>query len=511
MTDRRWADLFVLIPLGILMYFAWDGLTLPFYWDAAWVYAPGIKSLGADFHLFPTLESIEYSRGHPQLFFVLGAIWTWIFGDSNLALHSYSLSISVALVLSFYFVLKRHTSSPFAVIGTVLLSLQQALLAQSALLLPEVFLALGIMWTIHFWIKSQWVAYAIAGSLSVLIKESAWVIVMLLPLLSIVQHFLQNKIVTLQAIFAQCTPIFTIGLFLLYNYLRFDWWLYPEHTGMVQLNSAYIKQTFQRAYTFTFELQGRELFLYIGISLMIFFRKQLPVWERILHFLLLGAVVKVVFDRLPFLDGYGLLLLIPLAIFSWYRLIFPLFRKGSKETLIAVIATYLIAFVLFSSLNFYTARYLLNAIVLFLLGGALAIHEFAFWRPYMTWIMPAAAGLALVVSLSGVRHNLDINLGYRDSIEVTQAFVDYMVEQAYFDKDIAATFLDNNNLNGFPAGYRTDGPLFQSVQGQVDKGVELVLFGNLSAGIHKEDLAGFELEKRWESGTSWTELYRRKL
>nr|HMU05546.1 hypothetical protein [Saprospiraceae bacterium] len=95
-SSNQWYLIAVLIYLLFWTLLRAQYIDIPFYWDEAWVYAPGIRHMmDSGPSLLPDAIPEFYSRGHPLLFYFLGGIWLKIFGTSFVAYHTFPLTISV--------------------------------------------------------------------------------------------------------------------------------------------------------------------------------------------------------------------------------------------------------------------------------------------------------------------------------------------------------------------------------------------------------------------------------
>ncbi|HAS35428.1 MAG TPA: hypothetical protein DCS15_03010 [Flavobacteriales bacterium] len=486
-------------------------MNVPFYWDAAWVYAPGIQQLAENFSLFPNLETIEYSRGHPQLFFILGALWTMIFGSSLISIHSFALVNTLAIVASVFWILNKWTSPWVALLGSLILSLQLTFITHNVQVLPEMMLSLGILWSVYFFADKKYSAYAIAIVLSCFVKESAWVLGGLIFGLQVLLFVLKAEVFSWKRLLLVSTPLFLVILFLAYNYLSFGWILYPEHTGYLRLSFQEILPTLQKAYSFTFELEGRLYLFYLGLILFFFQAKQLPWWERILHFLIMGSVVKVVFGRIPFIPGTEPYLLPLILLIPWVRLTFPLFYSENKrDRFLALVFTFLPLFIVFSAMNFFTERYLLNCLALLTTASFLVIGMVKIKKA----VVNIALGSLIIVpvlsaSLNHAEHWNPSSL-YLNDVQVTQAYVAYLEEEDFYNESIVLSFLEGVALNNKYAGYKSTNIDFYQPKKRIDEGANWVLLCNLTQGYKREDLVEYILQKEWAVGNSWAELYKRK-
>ncbi len=143
--------LFLLLTCSVIA-FKWVALSLPFFWDEAWVYMPAIRTMSEQVpSIMPASIHPDLYTGHPLLFYFLASSWIKIFGYSLFKVHLFPLLISVSLLVSIYFIVFKWTNSWFsAFLSVLLLAMQPIFLAQSTFLLIEVWLALLFLWSFYF-------------------------------------------------------------------------------------------------------------------------------------------------------------------------------------------------------------------------------------------------------------------------------------------------------------------------------------------------------------------------
>src|SRR6185312_9109450 len=130
-------------------------LNTPFFWDEAWVYAPAIREMAKDgISLMPHALSDNYSRGHPLLFFTTGAMWVKLFGSSLFSMHLFALAVAISFIFTLFYIVKNiFADSTLALLIASITLVQPIFVAQSGLVLPEVFLALWAILTIYHFVK----------------------------------------------------------------------------------------------------------------------------------------------------------------------------------------------------------------------------------------------------------------------------------------------------------------------------------------------------------------------
>ena len=66
----------VILAIIAFIIYKMPHLSLPYYWDEAWVYGPAVRLMEqTGLSLLPDALPVYYSRGHPLLFHFLGASW----------------------------------------------------------------------------------------------------------------------------------------------------------------------------------------------------------------------------------------------------------------------------------------------------------------------------------------------------------------------------------------------------------------------------------------------------
>ncbi len=153
-------------------------LSLPYFWDEADVYAPGARWL-ADHDLDPTPGHFPdvWSRGHPPLLYVLGALVFRVFGPGPAVGHAITVPFT-ALALSATYVLGAELAGAtrggrsVGVAAAVLLAVSPLFMSMSAFFLPEMPLTALTVLALVLAARGQigWAAFV--GVLLVWIKET---------------------------------------------------------------------------------------------------------------------------------------------------------------------------------------------------------------------------------------------------------------------------------------------------------------------------------------------------
>jgi 4-amino-4-deoxy-L-arabinose transferase-like glycosyltransferase len=150
-------------------------LRLPYFWDEAGYYIPAALDFYRSWWLIP---KTTLPVGHPPLVMIyLGLAWR-LFGYSAGAARAAMTLIAAATVTSLYGLGRRVGSREIAAWSALLLALSPLFFAQSTLAHLDLTAALFTTLAVLFLLGDQLCLFALAGSLAVLSKETA---VILLP------------------------------------------------------------------------------------------------------------------------------------------------------------------------------------------------------------------------------------------------------------------------------------------------------------------------------------------
>lgn len=410
-------DSVVLVSILLLLIVQLPHLGLPFFWDEAWSYMVAIKKMAeAGPGLFPGVVPIEYCKGHPQFYYFISACWLTLFPDKILYMRLFPLLVSVALLIVFYFGLKKISNGVTAGMGVILLAGQSMFLAQSIMVLPEMMLSLWLLLALFAFIRSDYKKYALWGALMVLTKETALVFVVVFVGCYLVwtsgkskkEYFSWKNFLLIVA------PLLTYFIFLCMHKFAFGVFFYQEHLGYI-----------------SFEWEA--------------------IWKK------LGSSFVTVFVH------YGRLSVLLLGIGFAILLLTKKIRIANRKVLICV-GLLTLAYFFFLCLNFYSPRYTLSLLVFNILIFALLIDATPF-HTYIKWTLTVvASAICLFYSFESKRET-DIDLGYVEVIQVNQEIVSYCETNGLYDQAIAASFNMNFSLKDKVSGYLSGERIFTDVQG----------------------------------------------
>ncbi len=464
--------LFLIILLGFVV-FKLTHIDIPFFWDESWVYGPAIQIMSDNGPgLLPSAMQEYISRGHPLLFHFLGGLWIKLFGSSLTSIHLFPLLFSVALLIVLYLFGRNNYSPEVGFYSFIFLVVQPAFLAQSAMVLPEIMLSFWIFVAIISYLKGNKLLYTISATLALFTKESALVFVFIILAFELTQILFsknnrKEKIRKIQQMYFLFLPLFLIFIFFLIQYFQKGWFFYPEHTGMIDLS-----------------------------------------WFQI-HYKL-----SAYFEYLNLKNGNSLITI--LLIFSFFYLL--LFNRKVLVEYHRVLLLFLasiLGYAIFSSINFFTSRYLLSVFPLFVvISSLLWIRLKAVWWikiPVLTIIISFSLSFSFLPSKF---HQGDTNMGYLDGIRVHQQAIDFMVSQGFQGKKIYTHFLMINQLKNYRSRYLLKEETFKNVHSSLSENIELIVYSSFEREFDPKQIIAtepFELLERFESGKAFTEIYIRIL
>lgn len=148
-------------------------LSLPYFWDEADVYVAGARWL-ADHDMNPTPGHFpdDWSRGHPPLLYLWGAIAFRMWGPAPLVGHALMLPFSVLGLVATYALGRERHGRTVAIAATAMLATTPLYLTMGAFLLPEMpltALTAAALWALH---RRNLVVASLLGVLMVWVKET---------------------------------------------------------------------------------------------------------------------------------------------------------------------------------------------------------------------------------------------------------------------------------------------------------------------------------------------------
>lgn len=306
--SRYWIWVVVLLFIAVKI----PALSVPLFWDEAGVYgAAGLYMHDHTISMMPASLPPELSRGHPLVYTCLQAIWYTVFGDTVTGGHLGNLCISIALLISVWYIVSKRISPRAGLIAVCLLAIQPIFFAQSVMVLPEVLLTLFMIWSLHCWIGRNYIGFALFATLAMLTKETA----VILPAVAIAHLLITRELRTqwsVRMLVAIVFPWLMFGVFLQVQKWQNGWYFFPYHGSNIKLVLPLILDLLEKYARFIFIEQGRVFLTCVGaFAIALFCLKRQFRISSFFMLLLLWCSAGVAINCISFyLDRYVLFVLI---------------------------------------------------------------------------------------------------------------------------------------------------------------------------------------------------------
>lgn len=410
--------------IGLAGFVGWAimQLGLPLFWDEIGVYGRGIfEMIDNRVSLHPDALPPDISRGHPLLFTYLIAGWANIFGSDVIALRAASLTVSVGLLLSVYWLL-RHKEEAFSPLPIVFILIQPIFLAQSTLVLPEMMLSLFTILAIGAYLRGWHILYFLAGSAMILTKETGIILVGGFAAFHFLHVLIREKKWIQFRFLLYLLPVVPYLIFLMIQKQTHGWYLFPYHVGGFNLTWPAIEKNLIDFLSFIFLQQGRRLWIAIAVVILLsrFLRKP---W-RTASSLQLPSVNTICL----FLSGL---------------------------------------YLAFYGTTYYMNRYILVVIILMavVLGRELWSRALSQWgNRSLMWLLPMVLGIVIIQlsQLESKTFKYDEDMTYRTYVEAQKQAIDYFFEQKMHE-------------GGFHVGFPLDFALLDSRYGYMPDSMSKML------------------------------------
>jgi 4-amino-4-deoxy-L-arabinose transferase-like glycosyltransferase len=431
-------------------------INLGHFWDEAWVYAPAIRSMSQGIpSILPDAIPVDLSRGHPLLFQFLGGIWMKLFGISNASAHLFALLISCTLLSATYFLTRKSFGRGAAFAAILFMVSQPIFLAQSSMLYPEMLMSLGFLISLFAYVQKRNVLFALGLGVAIYSKESALVFIVAFLLWDVARIIVKDqKIWELKKFLI---PVLVLASHPILLYLYHGWFLYPEHTTYINFDFKDIKFNMRSVFRFVFEKQGRGWVFYSIIVLGVMGLRLKQIWWNLLLIAVGFAAYKVFVWKWGVPDPlYVIIMLVAVVgpLVLWF------FVRTEKEIkpehhFIGIGFITVVGFILFSSMNFYTPRYMLVIVLLICSMGGIILWKMRLlpdWSKLLLTFVGASFSMYFVIT---EQNSGEINLGLYDDLRVQQNMVSWMVNDAGRDDLVCTNFVTANYLCNEYSGYVT--------------------------------------------------------
>lgn len=490
-----WAYATMAILLVVFIALKWEHLFIPHYWDESWSYATAVHAMyDAGPRLLPGNVDPVYTRGHPLLFYFLSSGWMTMFGSSLFSKHVFALCISIGMIVTMFCIGKRLFQQVWAGVGlSVLWMAQSMFFVQSAMLLPEVMVALFTLLSIYAFSLQRWWSLALWLSLLLLTKESGLVVWGGIGLTGLVMSWQSRDLAYLKKmVMSMMVPFAVIVAFFAYQYAVYGWVFFPEHVGMMKLSISSVEQTLNSIVVLKANLI---LIISIAILSVLIYVKHKQLWSLCLGLLPLGLwlvtyLKPMIGERFSLLFIMGIALVFVLIL---YRLCMINYQKSALHTFsyAAVIVSF--CYVGFCAINFFTVRYLMPYTAILCFFVVLQCMSLYTYYPRRAWQLSAFA-IPLLGSiglmLSTRNNNGDVSLGAFKAVRVQKAMVDYMVAHVPKDASIAwgsyqMTFNLSKTACGFLPSTHTG---FTNLHYDITADTDYIIFDSIEQDAREQEV-----------------------
>ncbi len=518
---NRWPLLLVLITF---IAFKIPHLYYPYFWDESWPYAPAIKGvLDHGISLMPTALDPELSRGHPLFFHTAGALWMKLFGDSFISMHSFALSISLLLLIAIYEAGIKLFNQRIAIFALVFTSSFSLFFVQSAFVLFEVLVAFLCFLSLVYYVSERYLSAIVCLTCAFYTKESSLIMGFIIGIHAIISFFNTSltwrvRVLRLAAIGVPCL---LVGLFFLIQKHYRGWYIFPFYNKLIEHNWYNFWYNFRRnSFRNTFcEFNNYYHYLpLLAIAMVAAIRKK-SLWS--LGVFLPATVIFIMVDDRRGGDVQLSYLLLPALVVSVVVMLLS-FRKMNlysqpKQALFVELSTcFIIAFLCFSSLNFFTYRYLLASFIpLFFLFAVIIDHFITATYPKLFLpILALITGFNLYTLLTD--HEMkDSSLDCFIGMEIQQKEMAYFVSHNYHGKRMGiGGFITFQHLTDPATGFLNGAPPFdgKDIKWAIDGETLITVFDNIENDYRHDDVkrdTSFHCVYRYEKGKYWGEIYER--
>lgn len=491
----------------------WPYLSLPYFWDAVWVYAPAIQEMAKTIpSIVPDVISTNLSRAHPLLFHFLGGLWIKLWGNTVFNLNVLALIISTLTLASIYVTGKYFHRSETGLWAMAFCAIQEIFLAQSVQILPEMLLTLNVILVIYFFGRGHFWGTVVMATLLLYTKESGAVLILAMGLWTILDlavrrpqgwgHIFSRRLAMLGL------PVALASLHFLYLKWKFGWFLYPEHLDYLERDIGTIWHKAKYIFDFIFRRQGRDWFTLGGAAVMVWF------WyghRWAFKFLLIAALWLLYW---LFYQGGGwsylwrFVIIVPLAVALWWWIVSKIHESQPRLAyVLGLTSIYVLLFIWWSAYNVFTVRYVLNLIPIYALYLGVVVGRM---QIPLRWIPVGVLALSLV-ALVNIRQPdgiSDIDLNYADGVRVHQSMVNYF-HDSLPPAFALGTLLEKAALEDPRAGYLEGREKQITVDLAPARHLKYGIRTNidLSVPINSFDTLGFKPLHKISRGEAWIEIF----
>lgn len=515
----RWVLLSV---IALFIVFKIHHLYYPYFWDESWPYASAVAYMYEHgISLIPGSVDPELSRGHPLFFHAAAALWGKLFGMSHLSMHSFALGISILFLVTIYEAALNLFNKRVAVMSLLLVCTQVLFIVQSGFLLLEMLVALLALLSLYHYIKGNYLQTGVYLSMLFYTKESGLIMGFVLGIDALVglrrltDTTWKKHVPRLLAIGIPCI---LMGIFFLLQKQINGWYILPLYTQLVEHKWDNFWHVFSKnAMESMYVSDYRFWYFFIAAGLTVYASIVKKMYGAITIVVPILLIYLLTGDQGPHNYADSLIhfigLLISFAVFTWFISRPALFPSLLQRRFLILTMSFTVCFIIFSSMNFFTYRYLLATIIPGLMVVAIITDKMAEkTQPVMFYI-----SLAAMLGVSAYAYIHDDGNGDTDrsafmNMELQQSAVDYLEERKLYNEPIGTgSFLQRVHLTDKATGFLRGTTAFKKVDWNIDYATYIIV-DNIEPDYRYDQIKnrpGYKLAFRKAKGLGWIEIYER--
>jgi Dolichyl-phosphate-mannose-protein mannosyltransferase len=462
-------------------------LSTSFFYDESWSYCHAIRKMGETIpSILPGAIDIADYKGHPLLFYALSGVWQKMFGHSNISLHSYALCYGIGLLIICYAILKKTTKPLLTILGIILIAVQGFVFVQSSTIMPEIAIAFFSLCTIYFFISRQWKAYFLVAACLLLTKESGLVMIPSICVGYSIQAFVVNNSFKMyyKNMLKILAPILIIIVFYILQYAKYGYFLYPDHVGYMNTEFSYICYRFHSFCNYLSE-ESYHYYYTIGVKVSLLF-----------------AILLWIVWRKNWLQRFPI-------IVKWF-----LSKTATSNWQLKFIfysLLYVFFYLVFSAINFYSARYLITPLVTLIIVLCIVLEKII--GAYANITIGALVILFGVLLITNKRLNEE-SLGVYDFNEVCSKGVAWFQQNVDYNTPIRIDdFILRTQLINYRAGFLSDTFDYKKVVLMDENGFKYRVISSLAdsasaIALHKD--TSYQLIQQYNKNLAWYQIWQKK-
>lgn len=519
--NDRWPILLLVI---VFIAFKIPHLSYPYFWDESWPYAPAIKGvLDHGISLMPTALDPELSRGHPLFFHAAGAAWMKVFGDSFISMHSFALTISVLLLIIIFetgIKLFNRRTAIFAVMFTATFPL---FFLQSAFVLFEVLVAFLCFASLAFYVSERYLSAIVCLTLAFYTKESCLIMGFIIGIHALISVFNTSltwrvRVIRIAAIGVPCV---LVGLFFIVQKHYRGWYIFPFYNKLIEHNWYNFWYNFRRnSFRNTFcEFNNYYHYLVLLAMAIVAAIRKKTLWS--LTVFLPAAVIFLMVDDRRGGDVQLSYVLLPALVVSVAIMLYGfrkmnLYSQPKQALFVELSICFIIAFLCFSSLNFFTYRYLLASFIPLFFVFAIIIDKFVTLTNLKLYIPILTVIVGINIYTINTDHEMkDSSLDCLIGMEIQQKEIEYFTSHNYYGKRLGiGGFITFQHLIDPATGFLNGARPFdkKDIKWDIDGETLVTVFDNIENDYRYHEVkadTSFHCVYRYEKGKYWGEIYER--